>query len=88
MRPLFFYCLRPFHFLISQFPCTVTENQIANKLNKSPGQILVKWAIQRGTSVIPKSTNAERIKENITVSGWEIPEADFQALSSIADQVH
>ncbi|PKA50580.1 Aldose reductase [Apostasia shenzhenica] len=61
-------------------------NRIANKLNKSPGQILVKWAIQRGTSAIPKSTNAERIQENAQVFGWQIPEEDFLVLSSINEQ--
>ncbi|KAK9290386.1 hypothetical protein L1049_008555 [Liquidambar formosana] len=34
-----------------------TVEKIANKLNKTPAQILVKWALQRGTSVIPKSTH-------------------------------
>lgn len=64
-----------------------TVERVANKLNKSPGQVLVRWAIQRGTSVIPKSTNPERIKENMDVFGWEIPKEDFQALCSIPDQV-
>ncbi|KAK9986221.1 hypothetical protein SO802_031172 [Lithocarpus litseifolius] len=58
-----------------------TVETIARKLNKSPGQVLVRWAIQRGTSVIPKSSNPERIKENIKVFGWKIPEQDFQALA-------
>ncbi|KAH7654007.1 Aldo-keto reductase protein [Dioscorea alata] len=62
-------------------------NKVASKLNKSPGQVLIKWALQRGTSVIPKSTHAERIHENIQVIGWEIPEGDFKVLSSISDQV-
>ncbi|KAH6769314.1 oxidoreductase superfamily protein [Perilla frutescens var. frutescens] len=61
--------------------------KVANKLNKSPGQVLVKWAIQRGTSAIPKSNNPDRIKENERVFEWEIPPEDFQALSSIQDQV-
>lgn len=60
--------------------------KIAGKLNKSPGQVLVKWAIQRGTSVIPKSGNPDRIKENIMVFDWEIPEQDFQALCTVTDQ--
>ena len=42
--------------------------------------MLIKWALQRGTSVIPKSTKDERIKENIQVFGWEIPEEDFKVL--------
>jgi len=49
--------------------------------------VLIKWAIQRGTSVIPKSTKDERIKENIQVFGWEIPEEDFKVLCSIKDEV-
>lgn len=49
--------------------------------------MLIKWAIQRGTSVIPKSTKDERIKENFQVFGWEIPEEDFKALCSIKDEV-
>jgi diketogulonate reductase-like aldo/keto reductase len=61
--------------------------QVANKLNKTPGQVLIKWALQRGTSVIPKSSKDERIRENIQVFGWEIPEEDFQVLCSIKDEV-
>lgn len=63
-----------------------TVDRIAKKLNKTPGQILVKWGLQRGTSVIPKSLNPERIKENIKVFDWVIPEQDVQALNSITDQ--
>jgi len=62
-------------------------NRVAKKLNKSPGQVLVKWALQRSTSVIPKSTNPDHISENIQVFGWEIPEQDFHALCTIRDQV-
>ncbi|KAL2250352.1 aldose reductase [Sesamum indicum] len=60
--------------------------RVAMKLNKSPGQVLVRWAIQRGTSTIPKSNHHERIRENIHVFEWEIPERDFQALCTISDQ--
>ena len=61
---------------------------MAEKLNKTPGQVLVKWELQRGASVIPKAIHEERIKENnVQVFGWEIPEEHFQALSSISEQV-
>ncbi|KAF3545435.1 hypothetical protein DY000_02000017 [Brassica cretica] len=63
-----------------------TVERIAKKLNKTPGQVLVKWGLQRGTSVIPKSSNPERIKENIKVFDWVIPDQDFEALNSISDQ--
>ncbi|CAN4106167.1 unnamed protein product [Withania somnifera] len=61
--------------------------RVARKLNKTPGQVLVRWAIQRGTSTIPKSDHSERIKENIKVFSWEIPELDFQAICDIPDQM-
>ncbi|KAK4253364.1 hypothetical protein QN277_010683 [Acacia crassicarpa] len=63
-----------------------TVDRIAKKLNKSPGQVLVRWAIQRGTNVIPKSTKLARMRENVSVFNWTIPEQDFKALSSIPDQ--
>ncbi|WOL04837.1 aldose reductase [Canna indica] len=63
-----------------------TVMKVARKLNRTPGQVLVRWALQRGTSVIPKSTHDGRIKENIQVFGWEIPDEEFKALSSIKEQ--
>ncbi|XP_057983759.1 aldose reductase [Malania oleifera] len=63
-----------------------TVDRISKKLNKSAGQVLVRWAVQRGTSVIPKSSHSNRIKENIMVFDWQIPEQDFHALSSLPDQ--
>lgn len=60
-------------------------DRLAMKLNKSPGQVLAKWAIQRGTStIIPKS---DTIHEGLHVSQWEIPSEDFHALSTIHHQV-
>ena len=38
---------------------------IAEKHNKTVGQVLLRWNVQRGVVVIPKSTHVERIKENI-----------------------
>lgn len=64
-----------------------TVERIAEKLKKTTAQVLVKWALERGTSSIPKSSNLGRIKENINVFGWEIPQQDFNALSSLEYQV-
>ena len=38
--------------------------EIAAAHNASPAQILIAWALQRGTSVIPKSTNPKRLQQN------------------------
>ncbi|THD29027.1 Aldo-keto reductase family 1 member B4 (Aldose reductase) [Fasciola hepatica] len=45
-----------------------TVRELAAKYGKTPGQILLRHAIQRGLIAIPKSSNPERIKENISVS--------------------
>jgi diketogulonate reductase-like aldo/keto reductase len=45
---------------------------IAKRVNKSPAQVLLAWAIQRGTALLTTSTNAGHIKENFEVSA--IPE--------------
>ena len=46
---------------------------IAAKYNKSVGQVLLRWNVQRGV-VVPKSTHVERIKENIDIFDFELNE--------------
>ena len=41
--------------------------EIAAAHNKTPAQILLRWAVQRGTTAIPKSSKVERLIENISV---------------------
>lgn len=41
--------------------------KIADAHSATPGQVALSWGVQRGTVVIPKSENPERIKQNITV---------------------
>jgi alcohol dehydrogenase (NADP+) len=56
------------------------------RLHKTPAQVLVRWAIERGTSAIPKSKDPQRIKKNIDVFDWSLPGEDFRALSSLPEQ--
>jgi len=62
-------------------------NAIAKKLGKSPAQCLIRWGIQHGTSILPKSVNSGRIKANIDVLSWELPRGDFDALCSLQTQM-
>jgi alcohol dehydrogenase (NADP+) len=61
--------------------------EIAEKLNKSPAQVALRWGIQSGHSVLPKSVNESRIKENLMLFDWFIPPELFSKLSGIF-QVH
>ena len=45
---------------------------ISKKLGKTPAQVALRWNIQMGHSVLPKSTNQERIKINLDVYDWVI----------------
>jgi len=49
-------------------------------------QVLIRWALQHGTSVIPKSTSRTRIRSNLQVLDWELSPDDYAALSSLACQ--
>ena len=57
--------------------------EIANGYNKTPAQVLIRWATQRQTSVIPKSTNQERIVENISVFDFELSRGEMKKISKL-----
>jgi diketogulonate reductase-like aldo/keto reductase len=54
--------------------------QIASALRRSPAQILLRWGIQHGYVVLPKSTRPERIEENAAVFDFEL---DADALAQL-----
>jgi len=41
---------------------------ISRRLNVTPAQVILSWAVQRGTAVVPKSEHEARLAENISVS--------------------
>lgn len=57
--------------------------EIAEKLHKSPAQVALRWGLQSGHSVLPKSVNESRIKENLSLFDWCLPPELFSKLSQI-----
>lgn len=56
---------------------------IAEKYHKTPAQILIAWALNRGTSVIPKSVNPHRMKENLDAADIPLTGDDMKMLASL-----
>lgn len=59
---------------------------ISDKLARTPQQVLLKWGIQNGWSVIPKTVSEKRVKDNFDLDSWEIPTKDMAALNRLSDR--
>lgn len=57
--------------------------KIAAKYGKTTAQVMLRWHIQRGIVVIPKSTHIERMKENFDVFGFTLSDEDMQAIAAL-----
>ncbi len=57
--------------------------EIAENHSKTIGQVILKWGIQRGSVVIPKSTHLERIKENFDVFDFTLTDEEMKKISSL-----
>ncbi|MFO7848170.1 MAG: aldo/keto reductase [Balneolaceae bacterium] len=58
-------------------------NEIADKHDATPAQVLIKWAVERDTIVIPKSTNAGRIEENLKSTELSLNDEDMAKIKSL-----
>jgi 2,5-diketo-D-gluconate reductase A len=56
---------------------------IAGRVGKSPAQVVLRWHIERGDIVFPKSVTPARIKENIDIFGFELSGEDHEAITSL-----
>ena len=57
--------------------------EIARKVGRSEGQVLVRWSLQRGWVPLPKSDKRERIEENAGVFGWELGKEEMGRLNEL-----
>lgn len=57
--------------------------EIAKRYGKSPAQVLLRYSIQNGALVIPKSTNKGRIEENFNVFDFVLSDSDMQTVHEL-----
>lgn len=56
---------------------------MAGKYGVSEAQVLLRWGIQKGYAILPKSANTERIQQNIDLFGFEIDDEDMAAIAKM-----
>jgi 2,5-diketo-D-gluconate reductase A len=57
--------------------------RIADAVGRSPAQVVLRWHIQRGDIVFPKSVSPERMKSNFELFDFELGSADMDAISAL-----
>lgn len=61
---------------------------MARKYDRAPAQMLIRWVLQKGMVVIPKSAHAEHMRENASVFDFEISAEDEAAMDSFNEDFH
>ena len=57
--------------------------ELAAKYGKSTAQIILRWHVQRGTTVIPGSTNPDHIRENRDIFDFALSETEMKAIEGL-----
>ncbi|XP_006802518.1 uncharacterized oxidoreductase YtbE [Neolamprologus brichardi] len=57
--------------------------EVAKQCQRTPAQVLLRWAVQQGVAVLPKSSNADRIQENARLFDFTLSDADMDRLSAL-----
>jgi 2,5-diketo-D-gluconate reductase A len=60
-----------------------TITQIADRVGKTPAQVVLRWHIQRGDIVFPKSVTPSRMKENFELFDFDLEPADMDEISAL-----
>jgi 2,5-diketo-D-gluconate reductase A len=58
-------------------------NRIADGRGKSPAQVVLRWHIQRGDIVFPKSVSPERMKSNFEIFDFDLDDSEMSAISAL-----
>jgi D-xylose reductase len=57
--------------------------EAAARHNRTPAQIVLRWGVQRGTAVVPKTIQSDRLRENLAIFDFELSAEEMQAISGL-----
>ncbi|MCB1078999.1 MAG: aldo/keto reductase, partial [Verrucomicrobiae bacterium] len=57
--------------------------QAAERLGRTPAQVVLRWGVQRGTAIVPKTSRRERMQENLALFDFELTDAEMNAISEL-----
>jgi D-xylose reductase len=55
----------------------------AERAGATPAQVVLRWGVQRGTAVIPKTSKAERLMDNLSLSNFSLTDDEMASISSL-----
>ena len=56
---------------------------VAERLGRTPAQVIIRWHLQHGVVVIPKSVNPDRIRSNVQIADFSLTDDDMAALDAL-----
>ena len=56
---------------------------IAERIDRTPAQVIIRWHLQHGVVVIPKSVHEDRIRSNADVAGFMLTDGDMEVLDAL-----
>jgi D-xylose reductase len=57
--------------------------EIASRQDRSPAQVVLRWGVQRGTAVVPKSKSRDRLRENLALFDFELSSDEVASISAL-----
>ncbi|CAJ1328732.1 unnamed protein product, partial [Effrenium voratum] len=64
---------------------TAAAEKVAQRLGRSAGQVLLRWAVQKNIAVNPKSNKVERLRENLDVLNFKLDDSDMKILDALEE---
>jgi D-xylose reductase len=61
----------------------VVVKQAAQRLGKTAAQVVLRWGVQRGNAIIPKTSRPERLKENLDIFDFELTSQEMEGISAL-----